>query len=217
MVTILIASGNPHKHEEISRLLSCAGVQGVDWICPGDLDLPTPPPDPVEDGASYLENAEIKARAFASWSGLPALADDSGLEVDALGGAPGIHSARYAGPQADFAANIEKLLGALQGSPPEERIGRFVSALVLVEAAENGAHQVLYSTEGVCPGTVLEAPTGTAGFGYDPIFRPDGESRSFAEMTDREKDAMSHRGMALRAFANYLRQHPTLSGGAIRR
>lgn len=214
MDTILIASGNSHKHAEIIRILASVGATGVTLVRPGELDRPAPPPDPVEDGATYLENAEIKARAFSAWADLPALADDSGLEVTALGGAPGLRSARYAGDDVDFAANIRKVLSRLGATGDDDRSGRFVCALALVDGDEP-----LFSTEGSCSGTVLEAPTGTDGFGYDPIFRPEGETRSFAEMSEEEKDRLSHRGRALRTFAAFIdgdavTERPSAAGGA---
>ena len=133
MGTILIASGNPHKYEEIIRILSERGVEEIELVRPGDLDRATPPPDPVEDGHTYLENARIKAEAFSRWSGLTALADDSGLEVDALGGAPGLHSARYAGENVDFAANIHKVLTELGRTGSDDRRGRFICVLALCQ------------------------------------------------------------------------------------
>ena len=210
MTQILIASGNSHKHEELARLLRGAGLEGVELLRPAELGLGTPPPDPGEDGSTYLENAAIKARAFSEWSGgLPALADDSGLEVDALDGAPGLRSARYAGEKVTFDQNIAKLLAALGDRPPEERRGRFICALVLVRGGD-----LLFETEGTCGGIVLHAPTGGEGFGYDPIFRPDGETRSFSEMSELEKDARSHRGLAFRAFTEHLRGSPLVTAGS---
>ena len=209
MLKILIASGNSHKHHEISRLLETSGagdtielVRPLDLVS-GETGPPSPPPDPVEDGSTYFENARIKAIAFSAWSGLPALADDSGLEVDALGGEPGLKSARYAGENVDFQANIDKVLGNLEGVPLERRGGRFICSLVLAHG-----DTVLFSGEGTCPGTVLESMTGRDGFGYDPIFRPEGETRSFAELSDTEKDAQSHRGIAWRIFVEHLRTNP---------
>ncbi len=203
MLKILIASGNSHKHHEISRLLETSGLGGVELIRPRDLELDTPPPDPEENGSTYFENARIKAIAFSQWSGLPALADDSGLEVDAIGGEPGRQSARYAGENVDFQANIDKVLGALRSVPKERRGGRFICSLVLCHGEE-----VLFSGEGSCPGTVLEAMTGADGFGYDPIFEPAGETRSFAQFSDTEKDSRSHRGIAFALFVDHLRTNP---------
>jgi len=123
MGPILIASGNPHKHEEIARILRGCGVS-IELVRPADLALRSPPPRPAEDGASYLENAAIKARAFSRWSGLAALADDSGLEVAALGGAPGLRSARYAGEEGNAPRNIEKLLAELSDEEKDLRSHR---------------------------------------------------------------------------------------------
>lgn len=198
MGPILIASGNPHKHGEIERILHAAGLT-IELVRPSDLGLGAPP-RPVENGRTYLENAEIKARAFSHWGGgLPALADDSGLEVAALAGAPGLLSARYAGKDGDAAANIAKLLAALAGRPASERRARFVCALALCRGDE-----LLAAVADGCEGTILEAPRGGEGFGYDPVFLPAGGTRSFAELTDPEKDAVSHRGRALRALARRL-------------
>jgi XTP/dITP diphosphohydrolase len=155
---------------------------------------------PPETGSTYRENAIAKASAVHAALGAPALGDDSGLEVDALGGAPGLHSARYAGPEANDRANNELLLRGLRGVPPESRTARFWCALALVR----GPGDVVMS-EGVCEGRILEAPRGDGGFGYDPLFVPDGETLTFAELPWERKNAISHRARAVAALREAMR------------
>lgn len=149
---------------------------------------------PPETGATFEENARLKAAAVAAATGLPALADDSGLVVDALGGAPGIHSARYAGEPSDDARNRALLRERLRGIEPARRTARFVCALAC--AYPDGRVDVV---RGECEGTIRETERGAGGFGYDALFVPAGETRTFAEMEAGEKDALSHRGRAVRA------------------
>lgn len=149
--------------------------------------------EPEETGLSFVENAILKARNAARLSGLPALADDSGLAVDALGGAPGIYSARYADGQGD-AANNAKLLEALQDVPDAERTGQFVCVLALVRHADD---PLPILCEGLWPGRILHAAQGEHGFGYDPLFQPDGEAVSAAELAPAEKNQRSHRARAM--------------------
>jgi XTP/dITP diphosphohydrolase len=182
---VLLATRNDHKVREFARLL------------PGlELD---PLPDDVEtlpeDGTSYAENALIKARAAASATGRAAIADDSGVEAEALGGAPGIHSARYAGPDASDGDNLAKLRAE---APPGSRL---TYVCVLAHVAEDGDEHLFV---GRCAGTMAGDAAGARGFGYDPVFVPDGESRTMAELTDAEKDAISHRGRAARALGEWL-------------
>jgi XTP/dITP diphosphohydrolase len=182
-VRVVLATHNPHKVDELRRILGTelAGLELVGYDGP----------EPVEDGATFEENALIKARAAAAHTGLPALADDSGICVDALGGAPGIHSARYAGTRRDD-DNVDKLLADLGDAP--ERAAQFVCAAAFV-------HGEFERVElGVWPGAVLHARAGGGGFGYDPVFRPDGSARSAAELTADEKDAISHRRRAFAAI-----------------
>jgi XTP/dITP diphosphohydrolase len=181
---IVLGTGNRHKVEELRAIL--------EPVLPGVELLPYDGPSPVEDGDSFLANARIKARAAADFSGLPALADDSGIEVDALGGEPGIHSARYAGT-GDDEDNRRLLLQRLEGEA--DRTARFVCAAVLVAPGE------LVETVVAWPGTVLEAARGDGGFGYDPLFRPEGSDRSAAELSAEEKNLISHRGRAFRELA----------------
>jgi XTP/dITP diphosphohydrolase len=150
---------------------------------------------PPETGSSYAENALAKARAAYSALGVPALGDDSGLEIEALGGAPGIRSARYAAGSAEGhagdQANIERVLGELAGVPRERRTARFRCVLALVRGPRD-----IVTAEGVCEGHILDARRGAGGFGYDPIFLPDGETRTFAELPDATKNILSHRARA---------------------
>lgn len=181
---LVLATHNAHKLEELAAILGPA-LEGFELV-------PTDGPDPVEDGLTFAQNALIKARAAVAHTGLPALADDSGIAVDALGGAPGIHSKRYAGTGVD-ADNIALLLRELDGAPT--RTARFVCAAAFVDPEGTEIVEVAE-----WPGEVLSAPVGDGGFGYDPIFRPDGHERSLAELTPEEKNAISHRTQAFRAL-----------------
>jgi len=155
-----------------------------------------------ETGATFEENSALKARTICSMSGLPAIADDSGLSVDVLGGAPGIYSARYAGSAADDAANNEKLLATLSDVPAEKRTGRYVSVITL--AYPDGR---LLTARGECAGTLLTAPRGSGGFGYDPLFVPDGTEMTFAEMSAEQKNRISHRARALARLREILKEN----------
>jgi XTP/dITP diphosphohydrolase len=188
---LAVASRNPHKLREIARI--CAEWP-VTWVTV-ETD-PRPWPDVEETGDTYLENALLKARAVASTLGLPAVADDSGIEVDALGGGPGPRSARYAGDDATDEQNLQQLLRALKGVPVSGRTARYrcVAAVALPGGTELHA-------EAVCDGSVRRHPRGAAGFGYDPVFEPAGWELTMAELTDEQKDRISHRGRAFRALA----------------
>jgi XTP/dITP diphosphohydrolase len=188
---LLLASANQGKLRELRTILAGLPVELVGLTQAGLGD----PPEVEETGATFLENALLKARAYAAWSGRAAVADDSGLEVDALGGAPGVRSARYAGEGAGDRANLDKLLAALAGVPPERRTARFRCAAVLVDPKGGEWH-----AEAAWEGRVLDAPRGTGGFGYDPVFLPDGWDRTSAEVDQVTKDAASHRGKAFRAL-----------------
>lgn len=187
----LVATNNAHKLEEIGRILRALGHTARSLA---EMGLAV---DPEETGSTFAENAYIKAKAACDAAGMPAIADDSGLVVDALDGAPGVYSARYAGEAHDDAANRQKLLQVMREIPREKRGGRFVSAVALV--MPDGRR---LEAEGACEGEVGFEERGQSGFGYDPVFYVEG--RSFAEMTDAEKDEISHRGVALRVFAGLL-------------
>lgn len=191
---VLLATGNAGKVRELRALLAPFGVRV--WT-PAERGLSV---EVVEDAATFEGNALKKARAFAAASGLACLADDSGLEVDALGGAPGVRSARYAGDGATDEANRTKLLEALAGVPTHRRGARFRCALVLVDA--DG--ELLWRGAGTCEGRILSAPRGDGGFGYDPVFAARGEERSMAELSGAEKNAISHRGAAMRGLRDWL-------------
>lgn len=210
MTVFVLATHNPHKVEELRRILGerlghhrLVGYDG---------------PEPVEDGDSFEANALIKARAAAVFTGLPAIADDSGICVDALGGAPGIHSARYAqlltGAPRDDADNYRLLLTNLRGVT--DRAAQFVCAAALVDVGaldagpsrtglQAGGAAFEHTERGVWPGSVLEAPAGQGGFGYDPVFRPDGLDISSAELTADQKNAQSHRARAFGLLVAALR------------
>jgi XTP/dITP diphosphohydrolase len=194
---LLLASANQGKLRELRTILAGLPVELVGLTQAGLGD----PPEVEETGDTFLENARIKARAYAAWSGRAAVADDSGLEVDALGGAPGVRSARYAGQGAGDQANLDKLLAALAGVPPERRTARFRCAAVLVDPEGGEWH-----AEAAWEGRVLDAPRGTGGFGYDPVFLPDGWDRTSAEVDQATKDAASHRGKAFRALRPAIEQ-----------
>lgn len=181
---LLIASHNPKKLKEINEILAVPGLELV-----SALDIPNAP-DVVEDGLTFQENAAKKALTLARATGLWALADDSGLEVDALNGAPGVHSARYAGEPVKYAANNQKLLAALRGET--NRRARFRCVIALADPQGE-----VRMVEGSCEGVITEALRGRKGFGYDPLFQPEGYTVTFAEMDSQEKNRISHRGRAL--------------------
>lgn len=191
--TLVLATRNPGKVAELHALLG-----GLPVVLRTPADFAGAPE--VEEDAPTLEgNALKKARALHAHTGLPALADDTGLEVDALGGQPGVHAARYAGPAADAAANRAKLLAALAGAAV--RSARFRTVLAFVEGAEE------HVFEGVCAGEILGEERGAGGFGYDALFRPEGEALTFAEMPAARKNALSHRARALEAFVPFLKAY----------
>lgn len=181
---LVLATRNPGKVRELQRILDGLPVTLLDAA---DVDLP----EVVEDGDSFVANAVLKARSAARHSGLPAVADDSGLEVDALGGEPGVRSARYAGAHGDDDANLRLVLERLRGAT--DRRARFVCAAALT--LPDGRY---WTVEAALEGEIVLAPRGTGGFGYDPIFQPLGEERTTAEMPPADKDAISHRGKAFR-------------------
>ena len=183
---LVVATKNPDKLSEIEGVLSQTGlareiVRGLDW------------PDVEETGATLEENALLKARAVAGATGLPALADDTGLEVSALGGAPGVHAARFAGDGARYEDNVTKLIEMLEDENDRSARFRTVVALALPDGVEIVAH-------GVLEGVIADQPRGPGGFGYDPVFEVEG--RTLAEMGVEEKNSLSHRARAIRALAN---------------
>lgn len=190
---LLIASNNAHKVEEFRRLLADLPIE---LVTPRDIGLDL---DVEETGDTFEENARLKAHAFAEASGLPALADDSGIEVDALDGRPGVRSARYGGPGLDDPGRTQLLLREMSGVPDGRRACRY--RVVLVLADPDGSEE---TAEGSCEGVVARAASGTNGFGYDPIFHVPEFGRTIAELSAAEKDAISHRGRAAREMARIL-------------
>ncbi|MGH2692503.1 MAG: RdgB/HAM1 family non-canonical purine NTP pyrophosphatase [Actinomycetota bacterium] len=188
---IVLATRNPHKIEEITRI---CGDWAVEWL--SDREIPAV----EETGSTYLENAMLKAREVARATGEAALADDSGIEVDALGGAPGPRSARYAGDQASDEKNLRALLRATAGVPTGGRTARYRAVAVLAWPGGREVH-----AEATCEGLLAAKPRGVGGFGYDPVFVPLGDERTMAELAPEEKDRVSHRGRALRALRALLR------------
>ena len=197
VVLVVLATRNPGKVAELERIL---GAAGLDVALVGVTAFPDVP-DVAETGLTFAENALLKAHAVAAATGLPAVADDSGLCVDAMNGMPGVFSARWAGRHGDDEANLALLLGQLTDVPADRRGAHFACAAAL--ALPDGQERVV---EGRLRGAVVGAPRGTGGFGYDPVFVPDGEARTTAELRATEKDAISHRGRAFRALVPSLRQ-----------
>ncbi|OBI83462.1 RdgB/HAM1 family non-canonical purine NTP pyrophosphatase [Mycobacterium asiaticum] len=196
MTRVLVASRNRKKLAELQRVLDGAGLLGVSLVSLDDVSAFAEAP---ETGATFEENALAKARDAFAATGLPSIADDSGLTVAALNGMPGVLSARWSGRHGDDAANTELLLAQLSDVPDGRRGAAFVSACALVSDAD----QVV--VRGEWRGTIARAPRGDGGFGYDPVFVPNGEQRTAAELTPEEKDAASHRGRALALLLPALR------------
>ena len=191
MKRLVVATANPGKLREIRELLGAGGIEPFEPLeLVGLADLPVF--ELPEEGDDYRANALAKARAAAAQLGEPCVADDSGLEVDALGGRPGARSARYGGPGLDDAGRMQRLLDELTGVPPERRGARFVCHVALV--LPGGACE---TAEGVCHGVIREQAAGASGFGYDPIFQPTGEHCSMAELAPARKNEISHRARAL--------------------
>ena len=192
---MVLATRNQHKVAELRRILGETGLD-VDLL---DISAFPDAPEVVESGVTFAQNALLKAHALAGATELPAVADDSGLCVDVMGGMPGIFSALWSGRHGDDRANLDLLLAQLVDVPAEHRTAHFACAAAL--ALPDGTHHVV---EGRLDGTLADAPRGTHGFGYDPVFVPDGDTRTTAELTAVEKDAISHRGRAFRALAPLL-------------
>ena len=190
---IVVATRNRKKVDEIARMLDGTGIKLL------TLDEAGECPEVVEDAPDFRGNALKKAIVISSCTQKAALADDSGLVVDALDGRPGVYSARFAGPEAGDRENNAKLLKELEGLPDEKRTARFVCALAFV--TPEGKEHVF---NGAVEGRIAVRPLGQSGFGYDPLFVPEGHQRSFAQMSPQDKDSMSHRGRAIRAFVGFL-------------
>jgi XTP/dITP diphosphohydrolase len=195
---VVLASRNPHKVDEVRRILADTR-SGIELV--GLDELAVVVPEVAETGATFAENALIKAQAVVDATGLPALADDSGLAVDALNGMPGVLSARWAGAHGDDAANLELVLAQLSDVPDQRRGASFVAAVAL---ARDGGTPIL--VEGTVSGRLLFHRQGENGFGYDPIFVPTGYESTTAEMSTQEKDNVSHRGQALRALVTRMKE-----------
>jgi XTP/dITP diphosphohydrolase len=199
-VQLLVATTNRNKLREIRGIMA-----GLDLEIEG-LDAYPPVDEPVEDGATFEENARHKAVYYSTRLGVPAVAEDSGLEIDGLGGEPGVHSARYGGPEAD---TYEKKFAIVHGRLRERRAlgsaARFVCALALADGG-----RILFEARGTIEGVIADHPRGDGGFGYDPIFFSPPHGRTLAELTEDEKAAVSHRGQAFRRFRDALAAHPAL-------
>jgi XTP/dITP diphosphohydrolase len=193
-VRVVLASGNAGKLRELGELLAPFEFE---LVSQGSLGIETPP----ETGHTFAQNALLKARYAAAAASAPALADDSGIEVDALDGRPGIYSARFGGEGASDAENLSKLLEEMRDVPPPSRTARYQCVIAFVLAADDT--QPILAT-GVWEGSLISAPRGLGGFGYDPIFVPHGLDRTAAELDPREKNSLSHRGQALRALVEQL-------------
>lgn len=192
---ILVATRNAGKLIELRELL---GDSGVRLLSPDEAGITD---DVDETGATFEENARLKAAGYARAAGMYAVADDSGLEVDALNGAPGVFSARYAGAETGFRQKMETLLAEIKASGSASRSARFVCVMAFSGPDGN----IAFTTEGICPGSIAERPAGTGGFGYDPIFVPDGYDRTFGELPPDVKNEVGHRSKAARSFVRYLR------------
>ena len=196
---VVLATRNAHKIAELSRILDAAGVAGS----LAGLDVYPGAPDVPETGLTFADNALLTARAIAAYTGLPAVADDSGLCVDALHGMPGVFSARWAGKHGDDRANLDLVLGQL--ADVSARGAQFICVAALVLPGDAGRRE--WTTTGVLAGALTRAPRGSNGFGYDPIFVPGGMSVTTAQLAPGEKDAISHRGRAFRALAEVIAAH----------
>lgn len=191
--TLVLASANPHKVEELRQLLNELGV-----TLRSSADYPDMH-EVIEDRETLEGNAIKKATEVHEHAGLPAIADDTGLEVDALGGRPGVYSARYAGEEATYEDNVEKLLSELKEVAPAHRTARFRTVI----AFRDGDHTRTF--EGVCEGKIIDEPRGEGGFGYDPVFVPEGFDETFAELSSKAKNEISHRGRAIQKILAYIK------------
>ena len=196
MEKIVAATANPHKILEMEMITADFGLHVIsrrEAGVPDDFDV-------VEDGETFEENSRKKAEAISQLTGLAAIADDSGLMVDCLGGQPGVWSARFAGEDCDDERNNDKLLALMEDVPQAERTAQFVSVITLVRPGKK-----TLTARGVCPGHILTERRGTGGFGYDPLFLPDEAEETFAEISQEDKNKISHRARALAALADLLR------------
>ncbi|MFD2421118.1 RdgB/HAM1 family non-canonical purine NTP pyrophosphatase [Amycolatopsis pigmentata] len=200
---LLLATRNAKKLDELRRILAAEGVSGVEVLGLADVDEFDEAP---ETGATFEENALAKARDAVAATGIAAVADDSGLSADALNGMPGVLSARWSGRHGDDQANLDLVLAQLADTPDERRGAAFVCAAALVVPGGEGTEPRETTVRGEWRGTLARKSRGTNGFGYDPIFVPEGETRTSAELDPAEKDALSHRGRALRALLPALRE-----------
>lgn len=191
---VLVATGNAGKLREIRALLSDLPIRLLSFA-----DFPTVE-EVAETGSTFAENAALKALGYARQAGILTLADDSGLEVDALGGAPGVRSARYLGEQVSYANRINALLTALKDVEDDERTARFVCALAIASPNQ----EILYTSQATCEGRIADAPRGSGGFGYDPVFMPMGFTQTFGELSADIKNGISHRGRALAKARQFL-------------
>src|SRR5690625_4711314 len=196
MNTLIIATKNKGKAEEFNQMLSPLGYQ-VKTL----LDFSDTMPDIEETGTTFYENAQLKAEQIAAQLGKPVIADDSGLEVDYLDGAPGVYSARYSGEHANDEANNNKLLNALKDIPEKDRTAQFVCVLAFARPNETTIFK-----KGICKGKITRTPNGENGFGYDPIFIPEGYEQTMAQLNQMEKNQLSHRYHALKAFRAWLEE-----------
>ncbi|GAB2823223.1 RdgB/HAM1 family non-canonical purine NTP pyrophosphatase [Alpinimonas psychrophila] len=202
--TFVLATHNLHKVAEFEAILGAAGEGNASGFSGGFHIVAYDGPEPVEDGASFTENALIKARAAAAHTGLPALADDSGICVDILGGAPGIFSARWAGAARSDAANVQLLLEQLADVRDTNRNAHFTCHIAIVVPATERSRALEAVVSGDWPGQIAREVRGQNGFGYDPIFIPQGNTGSAAELPPAKKNALSHRSRALKALADLL-------------
>ncbi len=193
--TLLIATNNPGKLDELQALLNGLPVALKNL---GSLEHIV---EVEEAGATFIENARLKASGYALQTGLPAMADDSGLEVEALNGRPGVLSARYGGPGTSFDEKMALLLGEMDETGDPTRNARFVCSIAIADAGGN----ILHTTEGICAGMIAHAPRGTLGFGYDPLFIPDGYDQTFGELSGAIKREISHRARAFDQIMPFLR------------
>jgi len=199
---ILLASNNRHKHGEIQQIIDLYSPNLIVLLLPEDIL--SQKIEVEETGNTLEENAYLKARALFDLTNLPSIADDTGLEVDALNGAPGVHSARFAGEDCIDSDNRKKLLSLLKDVPAEKRTSKFRTVICFIN------NERIEYIEGMLEGRIITEERGSMGFGYDSLFIPDGYYKTFAEMTPEEKNSISHRGNAIRNFVDFMSRHSTV-------